>query len=129
MGRVSRLTLHSSALGWFRVPKRCAVVYHVSHVAQNVGVARTGTQHKKITDHPQEAQGSSIGLSVCCKKDKRAKIKFYSLPLMWLKWTFYLWLQHAAQRLLCPYNRAVLLLPLNKRALCSRGLHFYFCRC
>lgn len=87
-------------LGWFRVPKRCAAVYHMSCVAQNVGVAHKRIQHKKITAHPQEAQGGSIGLSVCCKKDKRTKIKCYSLPVVLLRWMFYSRLEHAAQRLL-----------------------------
>lgn len=48
----------------------------MSSVSQNVGVAHTRTQHKRVTDHPQEAtQGGSIGLSVCCKKDKKSKNK------------------------------------------------------
>lgn len=125
LGRISRLTLHNSALGWFGVHKRCAIFCHVSCVAQN------RTQHKKITDHPEETQHGSVGFSVCCKKEKRAKIKFYSLPVMLLRWTFYSRCNMLHRRCcLSPRKQqSCAPPPFKKSAFSSRRLKFYFYIC
>lgn len=102
----------------------------MSSVSQNVEVAHTRTQHKRVTDHPQEAtQGGSIGLSVCCKKDKKSKNKILLTGRDVVQMDVSLKVATCCIEFAVSRGQSWAPPPFEKSALCSRGLHFYFCRC